>query len=118
MLVENDSFLTELTKMYERNKASGTVWVTLKRSCLRRLPRRGGPRPSPETILDPGGTEWMVLVRATDGKKKISTSVANKGSEKFNKSMTTIQKAYMDGLRETVKKPKKERAAGGSKKKA
>lgn len=59
-----------------------------------------------------------MLVRATDGKKKISTSVANKVGEKFNKSMTTIQKAYMSGLRETVKKPKKERAAAGSKKKA
>ena len=58
------------------------------------------------------------MVRATDGKKKISTSVGDKAGDKFNKSMTTIQKAYMDGLRETVKKPKKERAAGGHKKKA
>ena len=35
--------------------------------------------------------------------------------ERFNKSMTTIQKAYMDGLKETVKKSKK---AGAGKKKA
>lgn len=75
-------------------------------------------RASPEAILDPISTEWVVLVRATDGKKKISTSVANKVGERFNKSMMTIQKAYMDGLRETAKKPKKERAGVGGKKKA
>ena len=39
----------------------------------------------------------------------------NAKCERFNKSMTTIQKAYMDGLRETVKKTKKERAAGKKK---
>lgn len=85
------------------------------------MPKRADtstPGATPDVILDPAGTEWVVLVRASDGKKKISTSVANKASERFNKSMTTIQKAYMDGLRETAKKPKKERAAGGSKKKA
>jgi hypothetical protein len=65
---------------------------------LRRLPKRGEERPSADAILDPAGTEWVVLVRATDGKKKISTSVANKAGDKFNKSMTTIQKAYMVGL--------------------
>ena len=43
-ILENDSFLTELTKMYERNKTTGTVWVTLKRSCMKRLPKRGAGR--------------------------------------------------------------------------
>ena len=55
-----------------------------------------------------------MLVRATDGKRKISTA-ENAKCERFNKSMTTIQKAYMDGLKETVKKTKKERAAGKKK---
>ena len=41
MFLETDGFLTELTKMYERQKASGTVWVTLKRSSMKRLPKRG-----------------------------------------------------------------------------
>ena len=114
MILENDGFLTELTKMYERNKTIGTVWVTLKRSCMKRLPKRGA-RPDAAVILDPSGTEWVVLVRATDGKRKISTAVENAKCERFNKSMTTIQKAYMDGLKETVKKTKKERAAGTKK---
>lgn len=113
MRLENDGFLTELTKMYERNKASGTVWVTVKRSALRRLPKRG-ERPPPEVVLDSTpGSEWVFLVRATDGKRKISTSVENAKGERFNKSMTTIQKAYMDGLKEVAKKKtKKDRAKG------
>ena len=83
------------------------------------MPKRADARPTPEAVLDTSsGSEWVVLVRATDGKKKISTAVNDKAGERFNKSMTTIQKAYMDGLKETVKKPKKERAAGGHKKKA
>ena len=99
MFLETDGFLTELTKMYERQKASGTVWVTLKRSSMKRMPKRGREGvPSPETILDPAGTEWVVLARATDGKKKISTAVPLAKAERFNKSMTLIQKAHMDGL--------------------
>ena len=116
MFLETDGFLTELTKMYERQKASGTVWVTLKRSSMKRLPKRGKEGvPSPETILDPAGTELVVLARATDGKKKISTAVPLAKAERFNKSMTLIQKAHMDGLRETVKKSKKARAGGKKK---
>ena len=41
--LEIDRFLTELHKLYERNKTKGTVWVTMKRSergapCLSSLP--------------------------------------------------------------------------------
>jgi len=38
-------------------------------------------------------------VRASDGKKKLSTTVPTKAAERFNASLTTLQKAYMDGLR-------------------
>lgn len=31
VFLEPDPFLNELTKLYERNRQSGTVWVTLKR---------------------------------------------------------------------------------------
>jgi len=117
MFLETDGFLTELTKMYERQKASGTVWVTLKRSSMKRLPKRGSEgAPSAETVLDPASTEWVVLARATDGKKKISTAVPLAKTERFNKSLTLIQKAHMDGLKETAKKSKKARATVGKKK--
>ena len=32
MLLDNGKFLTELHKLYDSNKAKGSVWVTLKRS--------------------------------------------------------------------------------------
>lgn len=32
MLLDNGKFLTELHKLYEANKAKGSVWVTMKRS--------------------------------------------------------------------------------------
>lgn len=32
MLLDNGKFLTELHKLYEANKAKGSVWVTFKRS--------------------------------------------------------------------------------------
>ncbi len=34
VLLEADPFLNELTKLYERNKTSGSVWVTMKRCKL------------------------------------------------------------------------------------
>ena len=58
VLLENDQFLTELTKMYERNRESGSVWVTMKRSMMKRLPKRG-ERPSPPTPQGEfGGRVW------------------------------------------------------------
>ena len=49
MLLDNGKFLSELYKLYEANKADGSVWVTLKRSECR--PRAAPPdrrgRPSP-----------------------------------------------------------------------
>lgn len=118
MLLEPDGFLTELTKMYTRNKETGTVWVTLKRSALKRLPRRGSGVAvvDAEVILDPSNSDWVVLARASDGKKKISATVPLQKADRFNKSMTLIQKAHMDGLKETAKKSKKGRGVVGKKK--
>jgi hypothetical protein len=49
MVLDNGKFLSELYKLYEANKADGSVWVTLKRSECR--PRAAPPdrrgRPSP-----------------------------------------------------------------------
>jgi|TARA_B110000305_G_scaffold66397_1_gene74290 signal recognition particle subunit SRP14 len=114
VLLENDQFLTELTKMYERNRESGSVWVTMKRSMMKRLPKRG-ERPSPEQVLnDP---EWVRLIRASDGKKKISTTVETKAAEKFSRSLSLVQMASMDGLQE-LKKPSKKERKGSSKSRA
>lgn len=40
VLLEADPFLNKLTKLYERNKAVGSVWVTVKRCKLSKLSTR------------------------------------------------------------------------------
>ena len=45
--LEIDRFLTELHKLYERNKTKGTVWVTMKRS------ERGAPASPPFPACSP-----------------------------------------------------------------
>ena len=59
--------------MYERNRATGTVWITMKRTAMRRRPKRGEPQPSAEEVLQ--SDEYKTLIRASDGKKKVSTVV-------------------------------------------
>jgi hypothetical protein len=40
VLLEADPFLSKLTKLYERNKTVGSVWVTVKRCKLSKLSTR------------------------------------------------------------------------------
>ncbi|XP_020517839.1 signal recognition particle 14 kDa protein isoform X3 [Amborella trichopoda] len=67
VLLQPDPFLNELTNMYERNREKGSVWVTLKRSSLKSKRKR-----KVEYATDV--VDFRCLVRATDGKKTISTS--------------------------------------------
>lgn len=109
--LENDRFLTELHKLYERNKQKGTVWVTMKRSELPLLPMLtafGWPclligralclcHPSANEKprkgkKDYSHLEYKCLVRATDGKRKLSTVVTGKDLGRFHDSYTTILK--------------------------
>ena len=102
VLLELDPFLT--SKLFERTKASGTVFLTMKRTNMK---PRSSKAPAKEE-------DYKCLVRATVGKRTISTVVAGKDHAKFQQSYTTILKARMDGLkkREKQKKP----AKGGSSK--
>eukprot|EP00850_Spirogloea_muscicola_P023501 SM000362S13788 [mRNA] locus=s362:34319:35491:+ [translate_table: standard] len=68
VLLDPDPFLTELTRLYDRTRAAGTVWVTFKRSTL-------SPKKREREAADAPADSFRCLVRATDGKKKISTSV-------------------------------------------
>ena len=110
MFSETDGFLTELTKMYERQKASGTVGdLEAEQHEASAQARQGGralagdhPRSRGHGVGGPGTRDgWQ---------EENPTAVPLAKAERFNKSMTLIQKAHMDGLRETVKKSKKARA--------
>ncbi|XP_057546469.1 signal recognition particle 14 kDa protein-like isoform X2 [Amaranthus tricolor] len=64
-----DSFLTELTAMFERSTEKGSVWVTLKRSSMKSKVQRNKMKTAGVDI------DYRCLIRATDGKKTISTTV-------------------------------------------
>ncbi|GAB4820626.1 hypothetical protein N2152v2_007672 [Parachlorella kessleri] len=96
MKVDVDRFLTELHKLYERNKGKGTVWVTMKRT--NEKPRK--------SKTDWSHLELKCLVRATDGKRKLSTVVAGKELARFQDSYSTILKAHCGSLK------KRERVRG------
>ncbi|MED6169076.1 RNA-binding signal recognition particle subunit srp14 [Stylosanthes scabra] len=69
VLLQLDPFLNELTSMFERSTGTGSVWVTLKRSSLKSKVVRNKMVTAGEAI------EYKCLIRATNGKKTISTSV-------------------------------------------
>ena len=116
VLLENDQFLSEMTKMYERNREKGSVWTTMKSSlCLNRPQRRKrATEKDDEEEEDKKGDDdegndnpaRCCLVRCTDGKRKISTRVYATKAEKFAAAFTLVQKASMDGLKEKEKKKK------------
>jgi hypothetical protein len=70
--------------------------------CLNR-PKRNAPILSKEEEKE----KRCCLVRCSDGKRKISTRVFSQKAEKFAREFTLVQKASMDGLKETEKKKKK-----------
>ncbi|XP_057957192.1 signal recognition particle 14 kDa protein [Malania oleifera] len=109
VLLQPDPFLNELTSMFERSTEKGSVWVTLKRSSLKSKAKRNKMVTSGETI------EYRCLVRATDGKKTISTSVGAKDHQRFQASYATILKAHMTALKKRERKDKKKAAEADKK---
>ncbi|GIL43933.1 hypothetical protein Vafri_1518 [Volvox africanus] len=94
VLLEPDPFLSELHKMYERNK-SGTVWITMKRTNMK--PRKT-KKPDPKA-------EYVCLIRANDGKRHVSTTVSPTQYAKFSQSVVIIMKGAMaDTLKRKEKK--------------
>ncbi|XP_050279523.1 signal recognition particle 14 kDa protein-like isoform X2 [Quercus robur] len=69
VLLQLDPFLNELTSMFEHSTEKGSVWVTLKRSSLKSKVQKNKMTTAGDLI------EYRCLIRATDGKKTISTSM-------------------------------------------
>ncbi|CAO2838232.1 unnamed protein product [Amaranthus hypochondriacus] len=108
-----DSFLTELTAMFERSTDKGSVWVTLKRSSMKSKVQRNKMHTAGEPI------DYRCLIRATDGKKTISTTVGAKEHQRFQASYATVLKAHMTSLKKRERKDKRKaesnKTAEGSK---
>ncbi|KAG8176253.1 hypothetical protein JTE90_021350 [Oedothorax gibbosus] len=102
VLLENEAFLTELTRLFQKSRSSGTVSITMKRYDGRTKPK---PRTSKsvESSLPPI-SEYKCLIRATLGNKKFSTVVNAKDVNKFQLAYANLLKGNMDGLKKKDKK--------------
>eukprot|EP00173_Palmaria_palmata_P000592 Plantae.Rhodophyta-Palmaria_palmata.ctg12784.p2 GENE.Plantae.Rhodophyta-Palmaria_palmata.ctg12784~~Plantae.Rhodophyta-Palmaria_palmata.ctg12784.p2 ORF type:complete len:103 (-),score=15.41 Plantae.Rhodophyta-Palmaria_palmata.ctg12784:113-421(-) len=95
MYVDQDTFMSELSKLYTKKKTNGSVWVTAKRVTR---PVNTGKRK-----LDLEGP--VCIFRATDGKKKVACAVAAGDHVRFHMELFTVIKASTEAL----KKPKRSR---------
>ncbi|CAG9861806.1 unnamed protein product [Phyllotreta striolata] len=100
VLLENDLFLLELTKLFQKARLDSSVTMTFKRynGKNRPIPRAGKP-PLPEP------QEQMCLVRARSKSKKIATVIHQKDINKFQVAYSNLLKGNLDGLKK-LKKPK------------
>ncbi|PSS35728.1 Signal recognition particle protein, partial [Actinidia chinensis var. chinensis] len=112
VLLQLDPFLNELTSMFEHSTEKGSVWVTLKRSSMKSKVKRNKMASAGEEI------EHKCLIRATDGKRTISTSVGQKDHQRFQASYATILKARMTALKKRERKDKRKAADADKKQKS
>ena len=90
VLLEREQFLMELTRLFQKCQLSGSMFITLKKydGQTKPIPRKGsveGFEPSDNSLL-----------RATVGKKKISTVVSSKEVNKFQMAYSNLLRANMD----------------------
>ncbi|XP_041969150.1 signal recognition particle 14 kDa protein [Aricia agestis] len=104
VLLENEEFLSELSKLFQKARSSGSVTMTMKRydGRTKPMPRDGAP-----LIKNP---EYKCLLRAQSGSKKISTVVEQRDVEKFTTAYSNLLKTSVNGLKR-LKKPKKKTMA-------
>lgn len=100
VLLENEQFLSELTKFYQKAKTAGTVLVTMKRYDGKTKPISRKEKKNQPVPAEP--QEYKCLMRANMGSKKISTIVSAKDINKF-------QLAYSNLIRGNIELKKKEK---------
>uniref|UniRef100_A0A8B9GPK4 Signal recognition particle 14 kDa protein n=1 Tax=Astyanax mexicanus TaxID=7994 RepID=A0A8B9GPK4_ASTMX len=100
-LISPITFLTELTRLFQKCRTSGSVVITLKKydGRTKPVPRKGHPE-----TFEP--VDNKCLIRASEGKKKISTVVSTKEVIKFQMAYSNLLRAHMDGLKKKDKKSK------------
>uniref|UniRef100_A0A3Q7GW97 Signal recognition particle 14 kDa protein n=1 Tax=Solanum lycopersicum TaxID=4081 RepID=A0A3Q7GW97_SOLLC len=90
--LQPDPFLNELTSMFERT----TEHASDKSKAQRNKMKTAG-----ETL------EFKCLIRATDGKKNISTMVGAKDHQRFQASYAILLKARLTALKKRERKDKR-----------
>ncbi|OWF53129.1 signal recognition particle 14 kDa protein-like [Mizuhopecten yessoensis] len=97
VLLENDAFLSELTRLFQKCRSSGSIMLTMKRY-------DGRTKPEPRKGKLPEPSEYKCLIRANLGNKKITTVVNPKDVNRFHMAYTNVLKGNMDGLKKKDKK--------------
>ncbi|RLU18515.1 hypothetical protein DMN91_008872 [Ooceraea biroi] len=98
VLLENDTFLAELSKLFDKSRLSGSVTLTFKRfnGHNKPVPRKGrASLPTP--------TEYLCLVRASLRSRKISTVIHSKDVNKFQQAYWNLLKTNISGLKKLKK---------------
>jgi signal recognition particle subunit SRP14 len=105
MLLEQDGFLNQIMKAFDRSRTAGSVYITMKRFTgpLSRKSRAAQAAAEKESGEVP---ESKVLVRFVAGKTKFSTLVPVKDHLRFATSLMNISKVKMDALKKREKPPK------------
>ncbi|KAI5998213.1 signal recognition particle, SRP9/SRP14 subunit [Pisolithus albus] len=110
-LVDNNTFIRRLEKLFEATKDKGTVWLTHKRLTY----------DGEDAVMhneDESNKEYLCLVRVTDGKKaQFSTHVKSADLMKFHAAYGSLLKASFTTLRKRDKKREKQRAEQAARRK-
>lgn len=110
LYTNHESFLSELSKLFESGRQSGkSVWITLKRYDGRktRNPRKPNDKPKfkkgvptvPVCQGDLQPNEYKCLIRARLGNRKICLVVGQKEMNKFQLSYSNLIKGNIFGLK-------------------
>lgn len=115
----HESFLSELSKLFESGRQTGkSVWITMKRYDGRktRNPRKPNDKPkrpkkgaSKTPVCQAGDlmpNDYKCLIRARLGDRKISAAIGQKDMNKFQLSYSNLIKGNIYGL--------KKQTAGGT----
>ncbi|VDP13016.1 unnamed protein product [Soboliphyme baturini] len=108
-LLENDQFLADLAKLFQKGRSSGVIVITMKR-----YDGRTKPKPKTEVVHPHQPVEYKCLFRAKIGNKKISTVVTAKEVNKFQLAYANVLKANMDALKKRERRAAKEKRVGVS----
>jgi len=116
VLLENEGFLSELTRMFARGRDKGSIILTMKKYDGRDKPKPRKAKPTRAggavaSSSSESANEYKCLLRAQLSSKKISTVVSSKDVNKFVLAYNSLLKGNMDGLKKREKSKEKKKSA-------
>jgi len=119
VLLENEGFLSELTRMFARGRDKGSIILTMKKYDGRDKPKPRKAKPTRAggavaSSSSESANEYKCLLRAQLSSKKISTVVSSKDVNKFVLAYNSLLKGNMDGLKKREKSKEKKKSAAAA----